>query len=329
MKALVTGGGGFLGRYIVDRLVSSGADVASFSRCANRDNLPTGVTPVQGDIADRKSVITACENVEIVYHTASRVGVWGDYDDYYQTNVVGTRNILAGCVEQGVPRLVYTSSPSVVFDGGAHEIIDETCPYPDSYLAHYPATKALAEKEIIEANGKDGLMTCSLRPHLIWGPGDTNLIPRLIKKAKSGRLAMVGDGSNMIDNIYVENAADAHLQAAARLEPGSPVCGSTYFITQGKPVNCWDWINSILTRLNLPAIKKKISYKTAYRLGAALELAYKTFRIQAEPPMTRFMAQQLAMSHYFSIEKAKRDFGYNPSIDMDEGMERLIASLTK
>jgi len=328
MKALVTGGGGFLGRYIVEKLIARGDDVTSLSRADHPELRKAGARTVTADIADKDSVLTALKGMDAVLHTASRVGIWGAKDEFYKTNVLGTRNIIEACQKSGVGRLVYTSSPSVVIDGEDHRGIDESYPYPSRYLASYPETKAIAEREVISANGDGGLLTCSLRPHLVWGPRDTNLIPRLIDKAKSGKLKIVGDGSNMIDTVYVENSADAHILAVDKLaSPGSPVAGSAYFISQGEPVNCWEWINDVLNRFGLPPVTRKVSFKTAYAVGSAMELAFKAFNIGSEPPMTRFLALQLAKSHYFNIDKARKELGYKPAIGTEEGMERLAFPL--
>jgi len=216
----------------------------------------------------------------------------------------------------------------VTFDGGDQCGVDESAPYPSRWLCHYPHTKAMAERHVLEMNNPNRLRTCSLRPHLIWGPRDGHLIPRLIARARSGRLRRVGDGTNLVDMIYVENAAAAHLQAADALaEENSPVAGRAYFLSQGEPVNCWDWIDEILALVDIPPIKKRISMKAAWRIGSILELIYKTLRLKGEPPMTRFLAAQLATNHYFDITRAREDFGYDPQIDTAEGMRRLSDSL--
>ncbi len=323
MKALVTGGGGFLGRYIVEKLLARGDKVVTFSRGEYPELREAGAEIVIGDISHKEAVIAVCEGVDAVFHVASNVGIWGAWKDFYNTNVIGTKNVIAGCKKHGVKKLIYTSSPSVVFDGKPHEGIDETFPYPSKYLAFYPQTKAMAEREVLKINGT-GLLTCSLRPHLVWGPRDTNLIPRLVKRAESGRLKIVGDGLNLIDTVYVENAADAHLLAVDRLTAGSPVAGCAYFITQGEPVKIWDFVNTILKGLGKPCVTRKVSFTTAYRAGAAMELLYKVAGIRSEPPMTRFLALQLAMPHYFNIDKAKNELGYTPNITNEEGLKKLF-----
>jgi nucleoside-diphosphate-sugar epimerase len=261
--------------------------------------------------------------VDAVIHTAAVAGIWGPWEYYHGINTVGTQNVVAACQTMGVGRLVYCSSPSVTFDGGDQENIDESAPYPRRWLCHYPHTKALAEQHVLAANGQRGLLTCALRPHLIWGPRDQHLIPRLLDRARRGRLVRVGDGKNLIDMIYVENAAAAHVQALDALEPGSAVCGRAYFISQGEPVNCWQWIDEILAQAGLPPVRKSLSFRMAWRIGSAMERAYRLFRIQSEPPMTRFLAAQLARHHYFDISRARKDLGFVPRVSTAEGMRRL------
>lgn len=323
MRALVTGAGGFLGDYIAAQLVARGDDVRTFSRKHYPALDQLGVEARQGDLRDTAAVESACEGMDVVFHAAGVAGIWGPWEHFHGINTVGTENVIKACRKHVVPKLVYTSSPSVTFDGGDQENVDELAPYPDQWLCHYPHSKALAEQAVLQANGTDGLLTCSLRPHLIWGPKDQHLIPRLLERARSGKLRRIGDGTNLVDMIYVENAAAAHLQAANALAPQSPVAGRTYFISQGEPVNCWDWINDILALANLPPTQKSISHSSAYRIGTAMEWTYGLFRWQSEPRMTRFLASQLAKHHYFNISRARKDFGYDPLISTAEGMRRL------
>lgn len=327
MRALVTGGGGFLGRYVVEQLVSRGDTVRTFSRGDYPELERLGVEAVRGDIRDRDAVIAACENVEVVFHTAALPGIWGKWETYHAINTLGTHHVVDGCREHGVGRLVFSSSPSVTFDGADQKGVDESVPYPQKWLCHYPHSKALAEQHVLAANN-GGLATCALRPHLIWGPRDGHLVPRLIERAKSGQLRRVGDGTNLVDMIYVENAAEAHLRAADALAVGdSLVRGRAYFISQGEPVNCWDWINDLLALVDVPPISKSISQSAASCIGAVMESVYGLLRIQSEPRMTRFLAAQLATDHYFDITRAREDFGYEASVSTVEGMRRLGDSL--
>ena len=329
MFALVTGAGGFLGRYVAEHLVKRGDRVRSFSRGAYPLLDANGIETVRGDLRDQEAVCRACKGADVVFHTAGIAGIWGSWDYYHGVNTLGTEHIVAGCLRHEVPRLVYTSSPSVTFDGSDQLGIDESAPYSARWLCHYPHTKALAERHVLAANGRHGLMTCALRPHLIWGPRDQHLIPRLIERARSGKLRQVGDGTNLIDMVYVENAATAHLQAADALREGSPVRGRAYFISQGEPVNCWDWINELVALAGIEPIRKSIPLRSAWRVGAVMESVYGLLRIRSEPRMTRFLAAQLARTHYFDIRRAREDFGYSPAITTLEGMRRLADSLSE
>jgi len=327
MKALVTGGGGFLGRNIVMNLLARGDQVRVLGRRPYPDLEKMGVETVRADIQDMAAVARACLGMETVFHVAARAGYWGSWDSYHGPNVVGTQNVLDGCRQAGVRKLIYTSTPSVVSAPGNLEHADERIPYPARYDCPYPATKAQAERLVLGANGTDGLLTVSVRPHLIYGPGDPHLFPRIIDRARRGLLVQVGDGTNLVDVTYVENAADAHLLAADRLGDGSPVGGQAYFISQGTPVALWPWINGILMALGIPSVTRKISHGVARTVGAAMEMAYTVLPLRGEPRMTRFLADQLATSHYFDISKARNDLGYTPKIGTEEGLEKTLKAL--
>jgi len=323
MKVLVTGGGGFLGRALVDRLSKDGYSVFALGR-KKISNLPSGAVALQCDLKDKQATFNACKEMDAVFHVAAIPGVWGDSKDFFNSNVEGTRNILEGCFQSGVKKLIFTSSPSVVCHNRDMENADETTPYPDKYLCDYPLTKAIAEREVLAANGKNGLLTVSLRPHLIWGPGDPHLVPRIIDRAKKGRLARVGKGANKVDMTYIDNAVEAHILAFNCLEEGAAVAGQAYFISDDEPVNLWDWVDDLLNRLDMPLVKRNISYRAANAIGATLEIIFRALGIKSEPPMTRFVASQLATSHYFNISKAKRDFDYKPLVSQEEGLNRLL-----
>jgi nucleoside-diphosphate-sugar epimerase len=329
MKALVTGGAGFLGRYITEQLVARGDTVRVFSRGDYPELERLGVECVRGDIRDTASVRAACQGIDAVFHTAALPGIWGSWREFHSVNTLGTFNVIDGCVAEEVPKLIYTSSPSVVYDGQPHTGANETLPYPQHYMTHYPQSKALGEQAVLRLNGARGIATVALRPHLIWGPRDNHLIPRLVQRAKSGRLRRVGAGDNLISMSYVENAAAAHLQAADRLAPGSPVAGQAYFINEPEPVSLWKWVDDLLALAGLPPLKKRISAGAAYTAGAILESAYWLLRLPGEPPMTRFLASQLSSSHWYDVSKAQRDFGYRPIVSVAEGMRRLEPELRR
>lgn len=326
MRALVTGGGGFLGSGIAKSLLEKKHDVSVVGRQIY-PHLSKGIKQFQGDIRDFDFLREVFAGLDVVFHTAAFPGIWGRMEDFHSINVDGTRNVIKACLLSGVKKLVFTSSPSVIFGDSSLEGVDETVPFPEDYLCEYPRTKAKAEKLVIEANGVD-LATVSIRPHLIWGPGDPHLVPRILAKADKGRLVRVGPGENKVDIIYIDNAVSAHLKACDELGFGKPPAGKVYFVSDGKPVKLWDWINELLKKTGRPPVTCSISYPTAFKLGNLFEGLYKFFRIQKEPPMTRFLASQLATSHYFDISQAKNDFGYEPVISPEEGMNRVILSLS-
>ncbi|HTU90021.1 MAG TPA: NAD-dependent epimerase/dehydratase family protein [Gemmataceae bacterium] len=322
MNALVTGGGGFLGTAIVRRLRERGDRVHSFSRRRYAELDSLGVTQHPGDLADSLAVSRAAAGCDIVFHAAAKAGIGGRYRDYLRANVLGAANVLTACRHHGIARLVYTSSPSVVFDGRDMAGVNESVPYPAHYDAAYPRTKAIAERMVLRANGA-ALTTVSLRPHLIWGPGDNHLVPRILARARAGRLRRIGTENKLIDSVYIDNAADAHLLAADRLTPASPSAGKAYFITQGEPLPLWDLVNRILHAAGLGPITRSISPQLAYGMGGLLEVIYAIFRPQEEPPMTRFVARELTTAHWFDISAARYDLGYEPRISLEEGLCRL------
>jgi len=324
VKALVTGGGGFLGGAVVRRLVDRGDAVRSLARGDYPDLRALGVETLRGDLADPQAVARAADGCDVVFHVAARAGVWGPYADYYRANVGGTRNVVAACRASGVRRLVFTSSPSVVFDGRDMENADESAPYPAHHEAAYPATKAEAERLALAANGPD-LAVVALRPHLIWGPGDNHLVPRIVARARSGKLRRIGRAEKRVDATYIDNAADAHLLAADKLSPDGPVAGKAYFIAQGEPIPVWTLVDRILAAAGLPPVTRTVPAPLAYLAGAAFEGVYRTLRLASEPPMTRFVARELATAHWFNLDAARRDLGYAPRVSTDEGMRRLAA----
>jgi nucleoside-diphosphate-sugar epimerase len=322
MKALVTGGGGFLGSAIARMLRERGDQVTSFARGAYPELEASGVAVVRGDLDDREAVAAACAGADVVFHVAARAGLAGPHKEYVRTNVGGTAHVIDACRRHRVPRLVYTSSPSVVFDGRDMEGVDESVEYPARWIASYPETKARAERMVLAASSPD-LAVVSLRPHCIWGPGDNHLVPRIVARARAGRLRRVGAGGKRVDATYVDNAARAHLLAADRLAPGAPIAGRAYFIAQGQPVETWEFIDRILACAGLPPVRASVPAGVAYAAGAAAEAVWRLFALPGEPPMTRFLASELSTSHWFDLSAARRDLGYEATVGIDEGLARL------
>jgi nucleoside-diphosphate-sugar epimerase len=327
VNIIVTGAGGFLGRYIAEALQTRGHAVYNFSRSSYPELEADGIVAKQGDLSRYEDVYNAFHGIDAVFHVAAFVEQWGRWEKYYQTNVLGTENVIRACKEQSIQKLVFTSSPSVVFEKDDLCGVDESQPYPDQSLSLYGKSKAMAEKRVLEANDGKDFLTVSLRPHLIFGPRDPHLIPTIVEAVKQGKLKIIGNGQNQVDFTYVENAADAHLQAFDQLNPGSPVCGKAYFIGQERAVKLWDFLNDkILPIYNLAPVTRRVPLTVAYGAAALMEWVYRTLGIYDQAPrLTRFLVLQLATSHYFSHKNAERDFGYRPKITLDEGLDRLRA----
>ena len=322
MKVLITGAGGFLGRYIAEFLIADGHEVNNFSRRPHPELSVLGIPTILGDLKNSNEVLAAIKGHHAVIHTASMVSMWGRYPDFHQTNVVGTQNIIDACRRYNIEKLVYTSTPSVVFKRDDLCHVNENCPYNQNFLSFYAQTKMMAEKLVLQANS-NRLATIALRPHLIFGPRDPHILPKLVERAQRGQLKRIGDGKNLVDVTYVENAAHAHLQALYRMSIQNPICGKAYFLGQEKPVPLWKFIDELIAIKKLPPIKSGLSFSSAFFLGGVLEKTYRLFSIyKKEPPMTRFIALSLAKSHYFDQQNARNAFAYHPSINMHEALRK-------
>ena len=323
-RTLVTGGGGFVGLHVVRQLRGQQIECIALGRNRYPEAEALGATSICCDITNREAVKEAIQDVDTVFHVAALAGIWGGWEDYYDINVRGTQNVVDACRANGVKNLVYTSTPSVVFNGEDIHDGDESLPYGKKGLCNYAKSKIIAEKIVLEASNQC-LATCAIRPHLVWGPGDPHLIPRLLDRGRKKMLKKVGDCNNLVDISYVENVAAAHLLAAQNLETTGTAAGKPYFISQGQPVNLWQWVDELFEAYGVPPIRSSVSFRVAYVAGALLELIYTCLQKKNEPRMTRFLAEQLAKSHYFSIDNAKNDLGYEVKISNDEGMKRLLA----
>lgn len=330
MKILVTGGGGFLGQALCRGLRERGHEVVSFNRGRYAALDAIGVAQVQGDLAQRDAVIAAAAGCEAVFHNAAKAGAWGSYESYHLANVVGTQNVIDACREHGIARLVYTSTPSVTHrkthpvEGGTADSV----PYGDHLKAPYAATKQVAEKLVLAANDA-ALATVALRPRLIWGVGDNQLLPRLVERANAGRLRFVGDGNNRIDTTYVDNAAQAHFDAFEHLVPGATCAGRAYFISNGEPRTVREIVNGLLEAAGAPQVDRTIPFGVAYAAGVVCEGLWHALPLKGEPPMTRFLAEQLSTTHWYDMAPARQDFGYVPKVSIHEGLTRLKDACTK
>jgi nucleoside-diphosphate-sugar epimerase len=330
MTILVTGGAGFLGQALCRGLLERGHKVRSFQRNHSAELHALGVEQVLGDLADAQAVREAALGCVAVFHNAAKAGAWGSYDSYHRPNVVGTDNVIAACRALGIRKLVYTSTPSVTHratnpvEGGTAE----TVPYGEHFKAPYGTTKTIAEKAVLAANGP-ALATVALRPRLIWGPGDNQLLPRLVERARAGRLRLIGGGHNRIDTTYIDNAAQAHFDAFDRLEPGAACAGKAYFISNAEPRESREIINALLAAVGAPPATKGLPFRAAYVIGAVCEALWRVLPLKGEPPLTRFLAEQLSTTHWYSMAPATRDLGYEPKVTLEQGLERLAADWKK
>lgn len=322
MRALVTGGGGFLGEALARKLRERGDSVRVFGRREYPELEAVGIDCARGDIGDYEAVKAACDDCDVVFHAAAKVGLWGNDKDFHRVNVEGTKNVLRACSEQGIGKLVFTSSPSVVFHGGDMEGVDERAPYPATFDSFYSQTKALAEQMVLAAD-HDKLSTVSLRPHFIWGPGDRNLLPRVVAKARAGRLFRIGDDNKLVDTIYIDDAVSAHILAAVQLSPLSEISGKAYFLSGGDPRPFWEIVDRMLGAAGLGPVKRRLPKKAAYALAAVCEGAWRALRLSSEPPLTKFLVNTLTTAHWFDISAAKRELGWKPRVKIEDGMARV------
>lgn len=324
MRILVTGGGGFLGKAITQQLLDAGYAVRVLGRNRYPEVEALGAEGVVCDLSVGRGLDEALVGVDAVIHTAARAGMWGPYEDYYQSNVVATERLIEAMKRAAVPRLVYTSSPSVTFHGRDEENLSENdATYPETFPFHYPETKALAEAIVLAANG-EALATTALRPHLVYGPGDPHLLPRLVERHQAGRLRVLGDGRNKVALTYIDNAAVAHVQALEVLAPGSSNAGKAYFITDEEPVVVWTWLDEVFVGAGLGKVEGRVPRAIALPLAAVAEGVWWALSLKSEPPITRFTVQQISSSHWYDLTNAQRDFGYAPQVSGEDGKERTI-----
>lgn len=325
MRVLVTGGGGFLGSAICRQLQQLGHEVVAFQRGAAEHLSLPGISVVRGDICDLRALAAAARTCGAVINTAGKAGIWGEPADYERINVGGTQTVIRVCQDLAIPIMVHTSSPSITHDGDDIEGGDESLPVGPPYLAPYPATKARAEQLVLAANSAQ-LHTTALRPHLIWGPGDPHILPRLVSKVRHGRLLLPGVDKR-IDTVYVDNAARAHIDALLELQGEAKCAGKPYFISNDEPLPQGEIIRRLLQAGGILAEIRPVPAFAARWAGAICETAWRLFRIAAEPPLTRFTADQLCSAHWYNISAAKRDLSYRPLVSIAEGLIKLRQSI--
>jgi nucleoside-diphosphate-sugar epimerase len=320
MKVLVTGAGSLLLGGIAQQLASRGDEVVCFQRREN-ETTHSNITMFAGDIRDRGAVSEAASGCDAIIHGAARVGVMGSWEDFYSTNVDGTTNVLRAAEEHHITRLVYVSTPSVAHVGRSIEGDVATPATTGRKRTFYAESKAIAEILALQANSAE-LGVVALRPHLVWGPGDTQLVGRIVDRARQGRLVMVGSGNALVDSTYIDNAISAHIAALDAIAPGARCSGKAYVISNGEPRT----VNELMSRICLAAgvefSPKHVPAVIARSIGSVVERIWPLIR-KDEPPITRFVAEQLGTAHWFDQRPAQEDLNWKPQVSLDEGFARL------
>ena len=319
MRVLVTGAGSLLLGGVAAALAARGDHVV----CLQRSTLvlPDGVRQVQGDVRDASAVRAAMQGCDAVLHGAARVGVLGTWDDFRSVNVDGTANVLAAARAEGVQRMVHVSTPSVAHAGHSLVGVGAEPAVTGRKGAFYAESKAMAERLALAAN-HDDLAVVAVRPHLVWGPGDTQLVGRIVERAAAGRLVMVGDGSALVDTTYVDNAISAHVAALDGVRPGAVCAGRAYVVANGEPRTVRELVQGICDAAGVPFAPRHVPVGVAVRVGAVVEKVWPRLR-DGEPPITRFVAEQLGTAHWFDPRPMRDDLGWSPRVSLDEGFVRL------
>ncbi|MEX1106827.1 MAG: NAD-dependent epimerase/dehydratase family protein [Ilumatobacteraceae bacterium] len=320
MRVLVTGGTSLLARRTAEALVGRGDEVVLLQRSPS----PVDVEQVLGDVRDADLVLRAVSGCDAVVHAAAKVGVVGSWEDYRSINVDGTANVIAAARQHGVSRVVHVSTPSVAHAG--HSLVGaQAAPAVTGRTnAHYAESKAIAEQLALGA-ASDALALVAVRPHLVWGPGDTQLVGRIVERARAGRLAIVGGGTALIDTTYIDNAASALVAALDAAVPGAACVGRAYVIANGEPRPIRELIDGILAAAGVDVTPRNVPLRAALGLGSVVERAYRLRGGNVEPPLTRFLAEQLGTAHWFDPRPARDDLGWSPTVTIDQGLQHLAA----
>ena len=316
-QVLITGGGGFLGKALAEKCVDRGDRVFSFSRTDRPELTALGVVQIIGDVTDKSAVDAAVRGMDVVFHLAARTGYWGRLAPFYKTNVKGTRNVIEACRGSQVKVLVYTSTTRVMMEGRRVLPGTGSADYPRRFSDNAAMSRAFAEQAVRKAADED-LRTVILRPHMIWGPGDTSTVPGILKKRRP--LFRIGSGKNKVSGIYVEDAAMAHLIAADRVFENPDLSGKAYVIAQSEPLVLWDFIDSIRAMKGEEPVRFRLPKRMAYRIGSVLEFLHKHLGLPFGPVLTRAMVRELAFSHVFDNGPFQKDLGFEPEVSLDQGM---------
>jgi len=320
MRVLVTGGTSLLARRTAEALVARGDDAVLLQRSAS----PTDIEQVLGDVRDADLVLRAVDGCDAVIHAAAKVGVVGAWEDYRSINVDGTANVVAAARQHGVSRVVHVSTPSVAHAGHSLVGAPASPAVTGRTDAHYAESKAIAERLALGA-ASDALPLVAVRPHLVWGPGDTQLVGRIVERARTGRLALVGGGTALIDTTYIDNAASALVAALDAAVPGAACIGRAYVIANGEPRPIRELIEGILHAAGVQVTPRNVPLRAATLAGSVVERLWPLRHPDVEPPLTRFLAEQLGTAHWFDPRPARDDLAWTPTVTIDQGLEHLTA----
>ncbi|QZY54023.1 NAD-dependent epimerase/dehydratase family protein [Crassaminicella profunda] len=322
MNVLVTGGTGFLGERLAMRLISMGYGVTVVGRnkIKGKELEKLGINFIPLDLADQEKTIAVCKNQSYIFHCAALSSPWGRYKDFYASNVLSTKNLIMGIKKWNVKRLVHVSTPSIYFDYTDRLNIPENSPLPKDSVNFYAQTKLMAEKEIDKAY-KDGLEVISIRPRALFGPGDTTILPRLIRANNKRFIPLINEGKAVVDVTYVENVVDALLLC---MDSDENTLGQKYNITNGEPMMLIELLQKLFDKLNVALRGKNISFEKAYRFAGILEFISKYLLLGKEPTLTQYSVGVLAKSQTLDIQKARKELRYKPRISIDEGLEYFV-----
>jgi 2-alkyl-3-oxoalkanoate reductase len=315
---LVTGASGMLGSAVARRLVEDGWDVRTLQRRASGVE---GAVDVRGSVTDREAVTRAVDGLAAVVHLAAKVDIVGPEAEYRAVNVEGTRTVLDAARTAGATRTVFVSSPSVAHTGDSLVGAGAGAAEPESARGPYARTKAAAEQLALAAD-QPGFRVLAVRPHVVWGPGDTQLVGRIVERARAGRLPVLGSGAPLIDTTYVDNAVDALV--AALVAPDAAY-GQAYVVTNGEPRPVRELIDAICTACGVPVPRRRVPAALARAAGAGLDAVWARLPLPGEPPLTRFVAEQLSTAHWFDQRRTREALAWEPRVSLDEGIARLAA----
>ena len=325
---LVTGGCGFIGRALAEGFIALGHKVTVLDM--SERNQPAGASFVRCDIRDQAALIQACAGMDSIIHSASVVHTANNRaDDIWAINHGGSLNVIEACKVHRIPRLVYISSASAMYEGRDIENGDESLPYSRISQAPYADSKIQAEKDSLKFSGSAQTLSCAIRPHVVFGPGDQRFIPAIVEKAQQGKLKRaIGKRDKLSDFTYISNLVDAVIAAEQRLNNGSPVCGQAYFVTNGEPRAFFDFVEEFLTELGYPPITGTVPYWLAYAVAAIAESwnGLKGGALAKENGLSRFAVRYMVTHHYFNIAKAQRELDWSPAISLQQGIKLSAAA---